>query len=48
MNDEEDEDALIPIIDKSEAYEIFLQEAYFEISRYAPIERIEWLLKKEL
>ena len=48
MNNNLEEEALIPIIEKSEDYEIFLKEAYLEISRYAPIERVEWLLKKEL
>ena len=48
MNDSEEESKLLPIIDKVEEYEIFLKEAYLEISKYAPIERIEWLLKKEL
>ena len=48
MNKEEEEEKLIPIIEKANDYEIFLKKAYYEISKYAPIERIEWLLKKEL
>lgn len=44
MNGKKDEDDLIPIIDKVEAYEEFLKNAYYEISKYAPIDRIEWLL----
>ncbi len=48
MNKEESEEKLIPIIEKIPEYEKFLQEAYYEINKYAPIERIEWLLKKEL
>lgn len=48
MNNEMEEEKLIPIIEKNKDYEIFLRDAYFEISKYAPIERIEWLLKKEL
>ncbi len=47
MNNDLEEETLIPIIEKSEAYETFLKDAYYEISRYAPIERVEWLLKKE-
>ncbi len=47
MNNNLEEEALIPIIEKSEEYEIFLKDAYLEISRFAPIERVEWLLKKE-
>ncbi len=46
MNDEEDEEALIPIIEETSNYEKFLKSAYEEISKYAPIERVEWLLKK--
>lgn len=48
MSGELDEDRLIPIIDKAQDYEIFLQKAFSEISKYMPIDRIEWLLKKEL
>lgn len=48
MNDEVDQEVLIPIIEKASAYEMFLKKAFLEISRYAPIERIEWILKKEL
>ncbi|MCM1053746.1 MAG: hypothetical protein NC483_07220 [Ruminococcus sp.] len=48
MNNEIEEEKLIPIIDKCHDYEIFLKKAYFEISKYAPITRVEWLLKKEL
>lgn len=48
INNELDEEELIPIIEKSADYEIFLKKAYLEISRYAPIERVEWILKKEL
>lgn len=46
MNLEIDEDELIPIIEKSNKYEEFLKEAFIEISKYVPIERVEWLLKK--
>ncbi len=48
MNDELEEEALIPIIEKCHDYEIFLKEAYLVISKYAPITRVEWILKKEL
>jgi len=48
LNNELDEDELIPIIEKSDDYELFLKKSYLEISRYAPIERVEWILKKEL
>lgn len=46
MSGKKDEDDLIPIIDKVDDYEIFLKNAYYEISKYAPIDRIEWLLQK--
>ena len=48
MNKSLDEEALIKIIEKNEAYETFLKESYLELTKYAPLERIEWLLKKEL
>ncbi len=48
MNNEESEELLLPILEKAPKYELFLKEAYLEISKYAPIDRIEWLLKKEL
>lgn len=47
MNNDEKEDALIPIIEKASDYEIFLRDAYYEISKYGPLERIEWLLAKK-
>ena len=46
MSGKKDEDDLISVIDKVDDYEIFLKEAYYEISKYAPIDRIEWLLQK--
>jgi len=48
INNELPEEELIPIIEKSDEYEVFLKKAYVEISHYAPIERVEWILKKEL
>ena len=46
MSGKKDEDDLISVIDKVDDYEIFLKDAYYEISKYAPIDRIEWLLQK--
>lgn len=46
MNEEDDEESLIPIIEKNSLYEEFLKNAYEEISKYIPIERVEWLLKE--
>lgn len=44
MNDKEEEEALIPIIEKVNEYEQFLRDAYYEICKYTMIDRIEWLL----
>jgi len=45
MNGKLEEDDLIPIIEKANAYEEFLENAYYEICKYAPIDRVEWLLE---
>ena len=47
MNNGEDEEALIPIINKINDYELFLKEAYYEISKYTNLERIDWILKED-
>ncbi len=47
MNNNGDEERLIPIINKVDDYELFLKQAYLEISKYTNLERIDWLLKKE-
>lgn len=47
MNEEAEEENLIPIIEKSEEYEEFLKLAYLEISNYVIIERVEWLMNKK-
>ena len=44
MNKEKDEKALIPIITKVNDYEQFLKKAYLEISKYATIEKIDWII----
>lgn len=44
MNKEKEEDNLIKIVSKVNDYEKFLKKAYLEISRYAPIEKIDWLI----
>ena len=48
MNNNLEEEKLIPIINKVNEYELFLNMAYFEISKYTNLERIDWILKKEL
>lgn len=48
MNDREDENKLLPIIEKCNDYELFLKEAYYEISKYTKLDEIDWIIKKEL
>lgn len=48
MNKGLEEDYLLKIVDKSENIEEFLKKSYELIMVYAPIEGIDWLLKKEL
>lgn len=49
MNKNSDEEKMIPIIEKANSYELFLKEVYFELSNYAPIDSIDWIVnKKEL
>lgn len=44
-----DEKELLPIINKVDDYEYFLKDMYFLISKYAPIEKVDWIInKKEL
>lgn len=47
MEGEMEENALIPILNKAEDYELFLKDMYFILSQYAPIERVEWLVNKK-
>ncbi len=47
MNNDGDQEKIIPIINKVPEYEIFLKKAYLEISRYTNLERIDWLMKIE-
>lgn len=44
MNKKESQDKLIPIISKVNEYESFLKKAYLEISKYAQITKIDWLI----
>lgn len=46
---EMEEKNLIPIIEKVDDYELFLKDMYFVLSKYAPIEKVDWIVnKKEL
>ena len=44
MNKDSDEERLIKIIDKLDTYEKFLKKAYAELSKYATIEKVSWLI----
>ncbi len=44
MNKSRNEDDLIKIIEKVEEYEKFLKKTYFEISKYAQLQKINWLI----
>lgn len=46
MNNNGDEEKLISIIKKVNDYELFLKQAYIEISKYTNLERIDWIMKK--
>ena len=48
MNDNVEEEKLLPIINKVDEYELFLNKAYEEINKYTNLERIDWIIKKEL
>ena len=44
MNKKIDEDNLLRIVNKVNLYEQFLKKAYLEISKYANIEKIDWII----
>lgn len=44
MNNDRNEEDLVSIVSKCNSYELFLKEAYLEISKYAPIEKADWLI----
>ncbi len=47
MNNNSKEEKLLKIIDKVDEYELFLKNAYLEISKYANIQKIDWIMKKQ-
>ena len=47
MNNDGDEERLIPIIKKVSEYENFLKQAYLEINKYTNLERIDWLMQEK-
>ena len=46
MNKNCDEEELINIIKKCDCYEEFLKKAYLEISKYAKIDKVEWIINQ--
>lgn len=48
MNNNDSEEKLIGIINKNASYEKFLKLAYEEINKYTNLEKIDWIIKKEL
>lgn len=46
MNKNGDEEQLVNIIKKCDSYEEFLKNAYLEISKYAKIDKIEWIINQ--
>ena len=47
-NNEDDIEKLIYIINRVNDYEQFLKLAYLEINKYTSLEKIDWIIKKEL
>lgn len=47
MEGKVEEKELLKIINKSSYYELFLKQMFLEISKYAPIEAIAWIVNKE-
>ena len=48
INMNKPEESILKIVGKSEYYEIFLKKAWQLLRTYAPIEEIQWIIKKEL
>lgn len=48
IENRDEEENLIPIINKAEGFEKLLKKVYIELSKYYNIEYVEWLIKKEL
>lgn len=44
MNNDKDQSVIMKVIDKVDEYELFLKKAYLEISKYANIEKIDWII----
>ena len=48
IEDKIDEEELLPIISKVDDYELFLKDVYYELIKTNKIEKVEWLIRKEL
>ena len=46
MNKNGDEEQLVNIIKKCDSYEEFLKKTYLEISKYAKIDKVEWIINQ--
>ena len=44
MNKERSEEDLLKIISKNENFEELLKKAYLEITKYAILEKVEWII----
>ncbi len=47
MEGKMEEKELLKVINKVDEYELFLKNIFIEISKYAPIEKIEWIMDKK-
>lgn len=47
MNHQKSEQEILKIINLVDEYELFLKNVYLLISKYSPIDSIEWIMKKE-
>ena len=46
MNKDTDEEELVKVIKRVDEFELFLKKAYLEISKYAKIEKIDFLIEE--
>ena len=44
MNKDKSEEELLKVIKKNNDYETFIKKAYLEITKYAKIDKIDWLI----
>ena len=46
MNKDTDEEELVKVIKRVDEFELFLKKTYLEISKYAKIEKIDFLIEE--